>query len=132
MPVEMCRIAVLDIHGEHKHGEIAGRRAQRRDERQVAREVSAAARFGEPASLHRIELGIALHERKAQEDEHREREQPEREVTADGGGSGDDASGIEHRQHDDIHHHLALEVHRVTKRECVVAQQHGRKAPWKE
>ena len=102
--IEVGRALVVDVEGQHHHGKITGCRAQRGDHAEVRRVVAAAARFlGVPASAGRVELRIPLHQREAQEDEHRKGEDPERQRQLERRGAGDLGEAL-----DDDHSAMAL------------------------
>src|SRR5512139_1633448 len=78
MAVELGCASVIDIEGQHHHRHVARCGSERRDHLQVICEVAATTSlvpFALSANLE--QFGVALDQRKAQEDEQRERKQPE-------------------------------------------------------
>jgi hypothetical protein len=75
--------------------------ADREDDLEVVPGIAAAG-HRVAAVLQQNELGIALHQRQAEEEEHREGEQPEGHGCRERESAGDDARGVQQRERHEV------------------------------
>ena len=121
--VDAHDLLAVDVERDDQHREVAGGDAGAAQERPVGDRVAAPRRALPPGEGEVGELGDALGQRQAEEDEHGEGEQPEGPFGTDREGAGDHAQRVQGGEHDDVEHGLALERERVQQRQREVGGQ---------
>ncbi len=118
----------VDVQREHEYGEIAARAAERLDQMQIVDRIVASAGAVTPLLQQRMQFRVALDHREAQEQEHRESEQPERQGRPDRDGAGNDAHRVQRGEHDHVEHRDTFDAERVAQSEQVIAEQDERES----
>ena len=114
--VELCGVEVGDVKREDDYGGVAAGGAEGAELLDVG-DMVAAASGGVAATFAEIfELGEAFDEGEREEEEDAEAAEPDRGRDSSGGGSGDDADGVEAGENDDVDQNHALEAERISER----------------
>ncbi len=115
--VERHHLLAVDVEREHQDRQVAARASHGAQPFAVTPDVAAAADLLGRGTLHRADLGESLEERQAEEQEHREREQPGRESNLRGGDAREHAQGVEPGEQEDVDHGDLLEIQGVRRRQ---------------
>src|SRR6185437_55538 len=126
MPIQHRAGSAVDVKRQHQNAQVAAGAPERSKQLVIARLIAAAVGMLTARIALRPEFGVTLEDGKAQKQEHRKSQQPERQAAAYCCSPGDNPYGIQGGEHHYVQHCNLFQSQGIGERQDEVAGQHQR------